>query len=278
MAGDTTGAEQAMDEARKLAPDNDQFLRDRAGASLKRGLDPALQYAEQVQRSDPRRAAAQALPGDVLAMANQPDKAVERWRAAQAQQPSTLLATRISQGLEKLGKPAEARSTLADWAKQQPADLDAQLAYGQYLLMHKDYVPAMQMFEALNKQKPNIPLVLNNLAWLYGTQKDPRAIDTAHAAYRLDPRSAQVADTLGWVLLQNNKPQEALTYLRRAALAAPDEADIQVHYASALAATGAKDQAAATLQKVLASNRPFDARGEAEKLQASLGASGSSQR
>ncbi|GIL39036.1 XrtA/PEP-CTERM system TPR-repeat protein PrsT [Roseiterribacter gracilis] len=276
LAGDTNGAEQALDEARKLAPENDLFLRDRAGATLKRGLDPALQYADQIQRSDPRRPAAQALPGDVLAMANQPDKAIERWRAAQAQQPSTLLAMRISQGLEKVGKPADARAVLADWAKQQPNDLDAQLAYGQYLLVHKDYPPATQMFEALNKQRPNNALVLNNLAWLYGAQKDPRATETALAAYRLDPRSAQVADTLGWVLLQTNKPQDALTYLRRAALAAPDEADIQVHYASALAATGAKDQAAATLQKVLASNRPFDARGEAEKLQASLGASGSS--
>ncbi|MDB5368316.1 MAG: hypothetical protein JWM77_4243 [Rhodospirillales bacterium] len=276
VAGDNTGAEQAMDEARRLAPDNDQFLRDRAGASLKRGLDPAMQFAEQVQRSDPRRPAAQALPGDVLAMNNQVDKAVERWRAAQAQQPSTALVMRIAQGLQRLDKQPEARAVLADWAKQQPNDLEAQLAFGQFLLAHKENVPATQVFEALAKQRANDPIVLNNLAWLYGVQKDPRAVDTARAANRLDPRSAQIADTLGWALLQNGKGQEALVHLRRAAMVLPDEPDVQLHYASALAATGAKDQAAATLQKLLASNRPFEARGEAEKLAASLGASGSS--
>jgi predicted Zn-dependent protease len=235
-----------------------------------------MQYAEQAQRSDPRRPAAQALPGDVLAMNNQLDKAVERWRAAQAQQPSTLLVTRIAAGLQRLDKPAEARTVLADWAKQQPGDVAAQAAYGEFLLAHKENVPATQVFEALAKQRPNDAVVLNNLAWMYGVQKDPRAIDTARAAYRLDPRSAQIADTLGWVLLQNGKPQEALIHLRRAAMVLPDQPDIQLHFASALAATGAKDQAAATLQKLLASNRPFEARGEAEKLSASLGASGSS--
>jgi cellulose synthase operon protein C len=276
MTGDIGQAEQQLDEARKEAPNNDQLLRDRAAVTLKRGVEPALQFAAQAAQAEPRRPAAQALAGDVLAMNGQIDPAIDRWRSAQSQAPSTLLVMRIAQGLQRQGKSDDAKSLLADWAKKQPDDLEAQLGYAQFLLVRKETAPAIQKFEALAKQRPDDAVVLNNLAWLYGQEKDPRAIEMAKAAYRADPRSASIADTLGYVLLQTGKPQDALPYLRRAAMAAPEEPDIQVHYATALAATGAKAQAAAALQPLLANNRQFEARAEAEKLLTSLGGNGTS--
>jgi predicted Zn-dependent protease len=74
-----------------------------------------------------------------------------------------------------------------------------------------------------------------------------------------------VIDTLGYVLIRNNRSEEALKVLERALSMAPDHPAIQYHHALALSELGRTTEAVAGLEKALAGGN-FDERADAEKL------------
>jgi predicted Zn-dependent protease len=117
------------------------------------------------------------------------------------------------------------------------------------------------------------PVLLNNQAWHFLELGDARAEDFARRAYELAPQNPQIIDTYGWVLLRAKKDvQRALPLLGEAAKAAPNDANIQYHHASALAAAGKSTEARSLLQSVLAGGSAFASRKEAEGLLETLAA------
>src|SRR3546814_7859923 len=59
--------------------------------------------------------------------------------------------------------------------------------------------------------------VLNNLAWLKNELGEPNALDYARRAHDLAPDSPEIADTLGWMLVQSkDTAEEGLALLREA--------------------------------------------------------------
>ena len=87
------------------------------------------------------------------------------------------------------------------------------------------------------QEKPHDPVALNNLAWVYQQQHDPRAMDLARQAYVLAP-GAQTADTLGWILTTAGKADTGVLLLRQASAQAASDPRVQYHYAVALKDTG----------------------------------------
>ena len=117
----------------------------------------------------------------------------------------------------------------------------------------------------LQKETNNV-LALNNLAWLYYQEKDARAVNTAELAYKLKPNNAAVADTLGWILLDQGKISRAVEIFKKAVALAPDNPEIGYHYAVALAKAGDKARARQQLEQLLASNKSFGQRDAAKAL------------
>ena len=74
---------------------------------------------------------------------------------------------------------------------------------------------AIAQYEALLKLKPNGALDLNNLANLYQSEKDSRAMATAELALRLAPDNPAVQDTLGWILVEQGQLPRALDLLAK---------------------------------------------------------------
>ncbi len=72
---------------------------------------------------------------------------------------------------------------------------------------------------------------LNNFAYNLATRRDHlnEALELARRAVRLQPDSPSLQDTLGWVLFQLDRPDEAHPYLARAVDAAPDNPTILEH-------------------------------------------------
>src|SRR5690606_403396 len=137
-----------------------------------------------------------------------------------------------------------------------------------------DRAAASREFQRLLSDVPSghplRPVVLNNLAVLYGQQSDPRALDMARQAHEGAPDVASVQDTYGWLLARRGRLEDALPLLRAAAQAAPLSAEIRYHYAAALALDGQRDAARLQLADVLLGSEAFEERAEAERLLAEL--------
>ena len=113
-------------------------------------------------------------------------------------------------------------------------------------------------------------VVLNDLAWAYQQQKDGRALATAEQAHRLSPDNPAVLDTLGAIVLDQGDAARAASLLRRAASLAPAATEIQYHLGLALAKSGDRPGARRQLEQLLASNKDFAQRAEAQALLARL--------
>src|SRR5262249_25757113 len=92
------------------------------------------------------------------------------------------------------------------------------------------------------------------------------ARELAERAIAAAPRTAQIDDTFGWILLAQGEADRAVKFLRAASLAAPRNPDIQYHLAVALHRVGQAADAQATLTTLLDSGISFAEKPEAEKL------------
>src|SRR5262249_28844545 len=95
---------------------------------------------------------------------------------------------------------------------------------------------AIACYEALNKRKPQLQIIANNLAMLLVSHRTDRAsLDRARDLTK-DFVSSDVPallDTNGWVRFQRREYEEALPVLERAAERAPESSVIQQHLAMA---------------------------------------------
>jgi Flp pilus assembly protein TadD len=132
---------------------------------------------------------------------------------------------------------------------------------------------AIEVYEKLREANPASDMLANNLAMLLSTYRDD---DASHQKAQDLVRGFRNSDnpaylnTYGWVRYKQGQLDEAITYLRRAAIAVPDDALMHYHLAMALIANGDAEQARAELEKALGSKQPFPGRAAAEKALQSL--------
>ena len=119
--------------------------------------------------------------------------------------------------------------------------------------------------------RPDDAVALNNLAWIASTTTT-QALPLARRAYLLQP-SAQSADTLGWILLQQGDRHVGLLLTRRAAASMPGDPSVLYHFAYGLSQAGERDGAVKLLDAVLRGPASFEERDDATRLLAELGGS-----
>jgi predicted Zn-dependent protease len=123
--------------------------------------------------------------------------------------------------------------------------------------------------EALNAKRGGSPIVLNNLAWLYFEMDDPRAEEVARSAYKVAPLNRQIADKLGWILLQRKNAEDVLKYMESAAGARPEAPSINYHVAVAYEKLNRRTEARRSLDRSLKS-AVFPERADADALKQRL--------
>ena len=109
-------------------------------------------------------------------------------------------------------------------------------------------------------------MVLNNVAWLSRKTDPKRALALAEKANSLKPDDAGIADTLGWLLVEQGATARGLALAQKAFQLAPEQPTIHYHYAVALAKSGQKEKARRELQRLLESKKPFSQEAEARSL------------
>ena len=122
-----------------------------------------------------------------------------------------------------------------------------------FLLERTDRVEAsIRELRQLLKERPGDAVIQNALGYTLADRT--REYDEAHslisAALTQTPDSAAVLDSMGWVLYRQERPREALPYLRRARELASDS-EIDLHLGEVLWAVGDQDEARKTWQSAL---------------------------
>ncbi|MEO5935542.1 MAG: XrtA/PEP-CTERM system TPR-repeat protein PrsT, partial [Duganella sp.] len=198
---DHDGAAKALNKALSLQPDFPQ-----AQAALTRLLigqqdwAQALQTVRGFQKARDNAPLGYKLEGDVLMARKHSRPALAAYQKAYELQPSGPTLIPLYRALVQSGDPAEARARMQKWLDKHADDRTTRLFFASSLLAEKDFPASIAQFELLLKLAPGHAVVLNNLAWLYQQQKDPRALGLAERAYKAAPANPVVLDTLGWIL------------------------------------------------------------------------------
>jgi Flp pilus assembly protein TadD len=112
----------------------------------------------------------------------------------------------------------------------------------------------------------NNVVALNNGAWYAHALSRPEALTYARRAVELAPDNSEVLDTLGWILVQQNRASEALESLAKATQLAPQDFEIRYHLGVAHAQLGQREAARATLRAMLEGGEAFEQRNAAQAL------------
>lgn len=228
--------------------------------------EEALALARGMQKSAPKSAVGYVLEGDVLMAQRKFDAAARAYEQGHAIANASTTAIKAAGALNAAGKGKEAEAKITSWLASHPNDPAATMYMGELLLSRKDFKGASSRFEEVLKKAPNDALVLNNLAWAYQQQKDPRALGIAERAVKAAPEAAPVLDTLGWMLFEQGDTAKALPLLQKAVTLQPQSRELRYHLAAALAKSGDKKQARVELDKVLADGAPFAQSEDAKAL------------
>ncbi|WP_296951471.1 XrtA/PEP-CTERM system TPR-repeat protein PrsT [uncultured Massilia sp.] len=228
--------------------------------------DEALDTARQIQKLDAKAPVGYAVEGDLLMMQNKPAQALPAYEKALAISKSPELMLKTLQAMKVAGKEKEAQVRAGQWLKEKPDNVAIAMFVAEGSLARKDYKAAIAQLQDVLKRGPNNAVALNNLAWAYQQEKDPRALETAEQAYKLAGGNAGVLDTLGWLLVEQGNTARGLPLLQKASGLAPNAAEIRYHLAVGLHKSGDKQGARKELDKLLAQNTPFPQIEEARAL------------
>lgn len=228
-------------------------------------LPGAIALAQALQKQSATKAAGFSLEGDLYMADKSWARAAQAYQQAMKIHYARPLVIKEFQALSE-GSAKEPEGVLRDWLAKHPDDAVIHLLLGQYYVTHQHNTLAADQFERVLKAYPSNINALNNLAWIYVAQHNPKARALAEKAYALAPQSPDIADTYGWALLAGNQPEKALPILMKASRAAPREPTIQYHLAVAQVRTGDKSGARSTLEALHKSGATFAEKPAEEKL------------
>ncbi|HMC58433.1 MAG TPA: tetratricopeptide repeat protein, partial [Candidatus Solibacter sp.] len=129
---------------------------------------------------------------------------------------------------------------------------------------------AKQVYEATLKLDQNNGVALNNLAFLMAENNGDLddALTKAQRAKQLLPNLSEISDTLGWIYLKKNLPDNAVDIFKDLVSKQPNQSTFHYHLAMALSQKGDKSRALEQLKEALKYNPPKE---EKDKIQQMIG-------
>ncbi|EKE16925.1 MAG: hypothetical protein ACD_10C00716G0001 [uncultured bacterium] len=230
----------------------------------------ALNIAHEVQKQRPKESLGFILEGDIYATGKNWPDSIKAYRTGLKQVADPQLAIKLHSTLLAAGNAAEAAEIAATWRKEHPKDIAFRLHSGDVAIARKEYALAAQYYRTALEIQPNNPLILNNLAWVSGQLKSPKAIEYAEKATQLSPNQPPFMDTLAMLLADKGETVKAIAMLRQALTITPQAAAIQLNLAKVLINSGKKDEARKELEAIAKLGDKFPNQAEVSKLQKEL--------
>ena len=226
----------------------------------------ALALARDVQKQRPKEAEGYILEGRIHASKKAWSEAATAYRTGLKQAGTTDLAVYLHAALGAGGKGSEADSFASTWLKDHPKDRTFRQYLAQAAIEKKDYAGAARQYKTMLEAQPDDPVVLNNLAWVSGQLKDPKAVEYAEKADKLAPNSSAILDTYGMLLVEKGETARGVEMLQRAVALAPNAGQIRLNLASALVKSGQKEAAKKELDAVVKLGGKYAGEAEAAKV------------
>lgn len=233
-------------------------------------IDEAITVTRDIQKQRPKEAIGYILEGDTRASQKAWSEAIAAYRNGLKQAELPELAVKAHSALLASGNEGEAKKLADSWLKEHPKDVVFRMYQGDQASAQKDLALAAQHYRSALEQQPNNPLVLNNLAWVSGQLKQPKALEYAEKANQLSPNQPAFMDTLAMILSDKGETGKAIDLLRKALTRAPQASAIQLNLAKVLMAAGKKEEARKELDELAKQGDRFAGQAEVSRLQKEL--------
>jgi tetratricopeptide (TPR) repeat protein len=229
-------------------------VRDKNYPSAIRRLDAAL-------LKQPNQVDLLGLAAQVYTQAGQNDKAEDALRRAVTANP------RFSNGYAMLAalylkeqRLDEARREFEAMAKRDPRAAGPRTMVGMIMEAQGKRDDAKRWYEATVAEMNNVPVVANNLAYIYAEQgvNLDVALQLAKTAKQQMPDNPDVDDTLGWVYYKKDLATLGVRSLEDSLAKKPNDAVVLYHLGLTYAKLGDNDKARTALTQALSVNPQLD--------------------
>lgn len=223
-------------EAVKLYPENIDFLASLIQIEIvAENIPEAQRLLDEFKANDENEAAHLFLQGVIRFAEKKPEEGIKLLRQSWGEAQTEGVADAIYTYYLRNQQEDLAAAFANDWAEKLPKSERAALIKAVNAQKNNDKEESIKWYEKTIELSPNMPIALNNLAWMYYEIKDERALPLAEKAASLAPQSPEVLDTYGWILVETGRVQEGIKILEQAVALAEDNAEIQEHLAKAKA-------------------------------------------
>jgi cellulose synthase operon protein C len=226
----------------------------------------ATAAAQALKVAAPKSPLGALLAGDFLTADGKKVEALAQYKEAYGLVKNTSTAIKIYLALQANGNSADAAQFLRAHWQGNPSDTSFMLSASEFLLEKKDWKEAVAVVKEVLKVNKDSSAALNNAAIAMHQLKEPRAVELAQRAYQLEPHNFAIQDTVGFILMEQGKVDQALPLLKSSAAKAPRNAEVRLHYAQALAKKGDSAGAKAEATQALQNNAAPDVKAAAEAL------------
>ncbi|MGB9604554.1 MAG: tetratricopeptide repeat protein [Bryobacteraceae bacterium] len=234
-------------------------------------FDQAIAVLRNELARDPKRPAVRLALANALARAGRLDEAIAEYQGLIQLNPKAGdLYLRLGDVQRRKGDARAALASFQQAVELMPKEPAALLALA--LIQDQLNRPAesQQIYEKILQIQPDHPIALNNLAYLLAERGGDldRALTLAQRARQKLPQDNNVADTLGWIYIKKNLPDNAIEIFRELTRKEPTNPTFHYHLGMALYQKGDRLAARQALQNALRNKPSAD---EAARIRELLG-------
>lgn len=212
-------------------------------AIVRKNLESAQEHYRFLAKSNPDDGEVLKLKASIEELSGNNAAALETYKSLFSENPTHLNMMLLSQQYWNVGDQTAALKLRESWAEDHKDSVQAQMALADVYTSLDEKSKAIRQYRQVVELDQNHFIALNNLAWLLKDTAPKEALAYSEQAYKINPESLHVLDTMALVLGKNGDYNRAKRTIDRVVDRAPDNLTFKYHRALIDAEAGHKESA-----------------------------------